>query len=77
MCDQVINEHFRRSLGEAYVNVFSTSKKQDNQVIDNQTSSKESEDANTKEPITDGRISPSPLSGKPSRTKTCHQFIRK
>lgn len=26
MCDQVINEHFRRSLGRDYVNVFSSSK---------------------------------------------------
>lgn len=26
MCDQVINEHFRRSLGRDYMNVFSSSK---------------------------------------------------
>lgn len=64
MCDQVINEHFRRSLGQDYVNVFSTNKKNENEVItDNQTVvSKLSKDEKLEKNST-RHVSPSPLSG--------------
>lgn len=64
MCDQVINEHFRRSLGQDYVNVFNTNKKNENEVItDNQTVvSKLSKDEKLEKNST-RHESPSPLSG--------------
>lgn len=71
MCDQVINEHFRRSLGEDYVNVFSANKKQDNQILNSQASAKEVEENDTSERASNGRISPSPLSGNPSTWNSC------
>ena len=64
MCDQVINEHFRRSLGKDYVNVFSSNKKNDNQIPSSQPSSNAVENHTIKERTSNGRVSPSPLSGE-------------
>lgn len=54
MCDDVVNEHFRRSLGEDYVNVFSSNKKHDNQIVDSQTSAEEVEHDDRNERSTEG-----------------------
>lgn len=65
MCDQVINEHFRRSLGQDYVNVFSANRKHENEVlVDSQTVvSKWPKDENVEKKNSTRHVSPSPLSG--------------
>ena len=54
MCDDVVNEHFRRSLGEDYVNVFSSNKKHDNQIVDSQATSEEAKHGDANERPTEG-----------------------
>lgn len=72
MCDQVINEHFRRSLGRDYLNVFSTSKtaskeQENDRLIENQSPSvrvQRSTDVDDEKETVNRCISPSPLSGR-------------
>lgn len=69
MCDQVINEHFRRSLGRDYLNVFSTSKvvnkePENDRLIESQSPEVQRTDEDSEKANIARCISPSPLSGR-------------
>lgn len=71
MCDQVINEHFRRSLGRDYLNVFSANKPpatnkehEDDSPIETVQAPAQVHSDEASQHKADSRcISPSPLSG--------------